>query len=240
MWIRELVNKVQINPIIRTRTRYFRHSYQPTSENRILSRIFGCVTNNNGARLGWLDSLILSFTVTFNHNPSQELTINDCLRLAPVWPDDDSPLHRLTFNWQLTWFESKLGQSVGLSWCQAPIWGLRPDFCYCQTVACLFVWDALSDQRSGLPFTIAAGSRQRSRPWVRVPRDSWLYFAVSDSRLPQPGGPGPRIYIPQEQGGPVIPPGTGFPFRRLLRLAGLRWRYSNQPPRGVVSQRSFM
>jgi hypothetical protein len=38
-------------------------------------------------------------------------------------------------------------------------------------------------------------------------------------RLPQPGGPGSRIYIPQEQGGPVIPPGTGFPFCRLLRLA---------------------
>jgi hypothetical protein len=29
-------------------------------------------------------------------------------------------------------------------------------------------------------------------------------------RLPQPGGPGPRIYIPQEQGGPDIPPGTGL------------------------------
>jgi hypothetical protein len=29
---------------------------------------------------------------------------------------------------------------------------------------------------------------------------------------PQPGGPGPCIYIPQEQGGPVIPPGTVFPF----------------------------
>jgi hypothetical protein len=41
-------------------------------------------------------------------------------------------------------------------------------------------------------------------------------------RLPQLGGPGPCIYsyIPQEQGGPVIPPGTEFPFRRLLRLAG--------------------
>jgi hypothetical protein len=38
-------------------------------------------------------------------------------------------------------------------------------------------------------------------------------------RLPQPGGPGTRTYILQEQGGPVIPPGTGFPFRRLLRLA---------------------
>jgi hypothetical protein len=29
-------------------------------------------------------------------------------------------------------------------------------------------------------------------------------------RLPQPGGPGSHIYIPQEQGGPVIPPGTGL------------------------------
>jgi hypothetical protein len=56
---------------------------------------------------------------------------------------------------------------------------------------------------------------------------------MSDSRLPQPGGPGPRIDIPQEQGDPVIPPGTGFPFRHLLRLAGLRWRYSTQPPHGL-------
>jgi hypothetical protein len=40
--------------------------------------------------------------------------------------------------------------------------------------------------------------------------------------LPQPGGPGPRMYIPQEQGGPDIPPGTGFPFSLPLQLAGLR------------------
>jgi hypothetical protein len=31
---------------------------------------------------------------------------------------------------------------------------------------------------------------------------------LSYLRLPQPGGPGSRIYIPQEQGGLVIPPGT--------------------------------
>jgi hypothetical protein len=36
------------------------------------------------------------------------------------------------------------------------------------------------------------------------------YFTVSDSRLLQPVGPGPRVYIPQEQDGPVIPPGTGL------------------------------
>jgi hypothetical protein len=34
--------------------------------------------------------------------------------------------------------------------------------------------------------------------------------------------PGPRIYIPQEQVGLVITPGTGFHFCRLLRLPGLR------------------
>jgi hypothetical protein len=72
-----------------------------------------------------------------------------------------------------------------------------------------------------------------------VPRDSWPYFTVSDSKLPQPGGPGPRIYISQEQGGPVIPPGTGFPFRRLLRLARLRWRYSNPLPHGLMAENIF-
>jgi hypothetical protein len=39
-----------------------------------------------------------------------------------------------------------------------------------------------------------------------------IYFTVSDLRIPQPGGEGPCIYIPQEQGGPVIPPSTWFPL----------------------------
>jgi hypothetical protein len=67
----------------------------------------------------------------------------------------------------------------------------------------------------GLSFTIAAGPRQRTHSQVRVPWDSGPHFTVSDSRLPQPGGPGPRIYIPQEQGGPVIPPGTGVPLKTI-------------------------
>jgi hypothetical protein len=36
----------------------------------------------------------------------------------------------------------------------------------------------------GLSFTIAAGPRQRSHSQVRIPRDSWPHFTVSDSRLP--------------------------------------------------------
>jgi hypothetical protein len=35
---------------------------------------------------------------------------------------------------------------------------------------------------------------------------------VSPTPNPQPGGPGLCTYIPQRQGGPVIPPGSGYPF----------------------------
>jgi hypothetical protein len=64
------------------------------------------------------------------------------------------------------------------------MWGLQPDFYYCQTVAGLLMWGALSDERTGISFTIAAGPRQRSHSRVRVPWDSQSYFTVSDSRLP--------------------------------------------------------
>jgi hypothetical protein len=64
----------------------------------------------------------------------------------------------------------------------------------------------------------------RANTAVQVPQNS-DHILLSRLRLPQPGEPGPRIYIPQEQGVPVTPPGTGFHFRHLLRLARmLRWR----------------
>jgi hypothetical protein len=42
----------------------------------ILLRVYGCVTNNNGFWIGWLDLLTASFAITRNHNQLQELTIN--------------------------------------------------------------------------------------------------------------------------------------------------------------------
>jgi hypothetical protein len=39
---------------------------------------------------------------------------------------------------------------------------------------------------------------------------------LSHLRLPQPGRPGPCMYIPQAHDCPFIPPGTGFPFCCLL------------------------
>jgi hypothetical protein len=85
----------------------------------------------------------------------------------------------------------------------------------------------------GLSFTIAAGPRQRTHSQVRVREihDHILLSQIRDS--PKPGEPGPRIYIPSEQGGPVITPGTGLPFRRLLLLAGLQRRYSTPVPHGT-------
>jgi hypothetical protein len=66
----------------------------------------------------------------------------------------------------------------------------------------------ISDERTGLSFTIAADPRQRSHSRVHVLWDSRAYFTVTDSRLP---------------------------FRHLLRLAGLRWRYSTPPPDGIFN-----
>jgi hypothetical protein len=68
------------------------------------------------------------------------------------------------------------GQSASLSWNKAPIWGLRPDFYYCQTVAGFLIWGTVSDERTNLSFTIAAGPRQRSHSQVRVLWDSTTIF----------------------------------------------------------------
>jgi hypothetical protein len=76
------------------------------------------------------------------------------------------------------------GQSASLSWNKTPVWGLWPDFYYRRTVAGLLMWSALFDERTGLSFTIAAGSSQRSHSLVRAPLDSRPYFTASDLRLP--------------------------------------------------------
>jgi hypothetical protein len=95
------------------------------------------------------------------------------------------------------------GQSASLSWNKAPIWGLRPDFYYFQTAACLLMWDALSDERTRLSFTIAAGLARGDilESEARGTRDHILLSQIRD-----------------------------FSFRRLLRLAGPWWRYTTRPP----------
>jgi hypothetical protein len=127
-------------------------------------------------------------------------------------------------------------QSASLSSCRAPIWTSWP------TTFLFSVWQLRVS---------CCGAPLRARGWVcnllvqlllGLARAVTLgpkslrthdHILLSHLTLPQPGRPSSRIYIPEEQGGPVIPPGTGFAFRHLLRLAGLRWRYSNPSPHGV-------
>jgi hypothetical protein len=82
---------------------------------------------------------------------------------------------------------------ISSSWRQAP-WESRPVFFFQLNTSfhSPYVTSSLTT------FTVAAESRQRSHSQVQVLRDSWPHFSVSDSRLPQPGGPGPRIYITRE------------------------------------------
>jgi hypothetical protein len=75
------------------------------------------------------------------------------------------------------------------------------------------MWGALSDERTGL-FTIAAGLGSDSL----ANHDHILLSQIRDSSNLESLAP---VFILQEEGSPVIPPSTGFPFRCLLRLAGL-------------------
>jgi hypothetical protein len=109
--------------------------------------------------------------------------------------------------------------------------GPRLNCCYCQTVVGLLMWGALSDQRTGLTFTIAAGPRQGSHTRVQVLRDSLPYFTGVRLDTP-PTWRARSLYLyPPETGWPSYTTRNWreFPFRRLLQLAGLRWRYSNPP-----------
>jgi hypothetical protein len=63
-----------------------------------------------------------------------------------------------------------------------------------------------------LSFTIAPGPLQRSHSRFWVPRDSWLYLTVSDSRLPQPGGPGPVFISPRNRMTQLYPQALGSLF----------------------------
>jgi hypothetical protein len=111
-------------------------------------------------------------------------------------------------------------QSVHLG--EKPLETRDQSFFFCQQNTCdlSLLINILSDYKMGLSFTFVVGPRQHSYSRLGDPRDSWPYFTISDSRRPKPGGPGPRIYIPQEQGGPIMPPGIGSLFFFSYDLQG--------------------
>jgi hypothetical protein len=87
---------------------------------------------------------------------------------------------------------------------------------------CYFVAPSLTRERGCNLLVQLFLGLARAVTFRSKPRRTHGHILLPHLRLHQPGGPAPRIYIPQEQGGPVIPPGNVFHLRLLLRLAGLR------------------
>jgi hypothetical protein len=116
------------------------------------------------------------------------------------------------------------GQSASLSSCQAPIFGKWPDLL-------LSVWGfvdvggALWWEGGSLVYSCCWASPVQLFSGPSAARITTLFFCLRLENL-QPFGPG-RSNVPQEQVSLVILPNTGFSIRCLLRLAGLRWKYSN-------------
>jgi hypothetical protein len=83
-------------------------------------------------------------------------------------------------------------------WCQALMWGPRPDFftvrhlrvCWCGAPSLTIGRVCRLQLLLDLASAVILGSESRV---IR-----WQCFAVSDRRLPPPGGPDPRIYIHQD------------------------------------------
>jgi hypothetical protein len=126
---------------------------------------------------------------TMNHCSHIELLLNYKLRL----PSERS-------------YVTTDGQSASLSWNKGPIWGLRADFCYCQTVARLLMWGALwREDGCRLQLLLALASAVILESESRGTRDHILLSQIWD-----------------------------FPFRRILRPAGLQSRYSTPPPHGTL------
>jgi hypothetical protein len=157
-----------------------------------------CLTNNNGFWIWWLSFIVIFFrlqsirtvhTLHFRATSTWRISMK---HPGLIWM---SPI-------RVESYDMIDDQSTSLSLNKAPIWDLRSEFYYCRTVAGLLILGALSDERTGLSFTTAAGTRQRSHLRSES-RGICNYITVSDSRLP---------------------------FSSPLRLAWSRWRYSAQPP----------
>jgi hypothetical protein len=90
--------------------------------------------------------------------------------LGPILDNSNSNKSKSHCDWR------SVSQSVSKSWCRAPS-GAHDQ------ILVLFLWGALSDERTGLSFVYAVGPCQRSLFRVQVPWNSRPYFTVSDLRL---------------------------------------------------------
>jgi hypothetical protein len=216
-----------ICPILRVdanaiaKTTFVKCQYHVVSQRVILPPTFSRPTCPGVRPTGTRDQLFFPFSLKLSLDRCR------CVNLGrPLWREVGSVTYsccwaspsqrssKLLYDWRsVSQYGLVSSTLVGLATCRnVAVWNLR---------SCFVERSLWREDESAICSVITQWSESRRT------RNRTL---LSHQRPPQPGGPCSRIYIPQEQGGPIIPTGTGFPLRRLLRLAGLRWRYSNPPP----------
>jgi hypothetical protein len=118
-------------------------------------------------------------------------------------------------------------------WRQAP-WGSRPAIFFELNPCGHSPYVKSSRQRgcvSRLRLLLALASAAILGSESRRTDENILLLQIRDS--PKLECQFPVFIPPREQGGPVIPPGTGFTFRRLVQFPELRLKYSTPPPHGI-------
>jgi hypothetical protein len=123
--------------------------------------------------------------------------------------------------------EVTLRLTVSKSCYRAPLWDLRPDIISCRNVA---VWN-LRSYIYGVPCLTRGWvcNLRCNHSKVRVAQNPKPYITVSSETPPTRRARFPYLY-PPGTGWPSYTPRHWVPLRRLLRLVGLRLRYSNAPP----------
>jgi hypothetical protein len=84
-----------------------------------------------------------------------------------------------------------------------PVWKQRISWCGTPSLTRGWVCNLLAQLLLGIARAVTLGLMSRR---------THDHILLSHLRLCQPGGTGPRIYIIQVHGGPLILPATGFPF----------------------------
>jgi hypothetical protein len=162
----------------------------------------------------------------FSVNFPQSYSYTFSRRLTPNWislcHSRRLSLHNLTpiksksklyYDWQ------SVSQSILVSGTQlVPMTNSSSLSNFLYIVVDLLLWDALSDERIGMWFTVATGSYQCTLSHVQLLWDTWQYFTVSNIILPWCGGPISCIYFPQKQGTQLYPPPLA-----LGLLAPVQW-----------------
>jgi hypothetical protein len=114
---------------------------------------------------------------------SPAVTTNICYTIADIHNSHCTSLGTLELNLskqsQSQNYVTTDGQSASVSWNIAPIWGLRPDFCYCQTLAGLLMRSALSLTRDNCSWPSSAQSFSGPTPVGLVTIIYSLRFATS-------------------------------------------------------------